>query len=138
MKIRYSENDQKDAHIINLIVLKFFSEYAPAGKNRHLEYVRLVNMVHIGKFEKDYIWEIVKTARKSFLLDYEPIVCYDTVHLSDVNIKHLVDSIQNQLDTNVTSIPLDNVAAETLEATAEMFVYLSYCPPQGSVRKLNY
>ena len=118
------------------IFFTFFSEYAPAGKSRHLEYVRLVNMVHMGKFIKNYIWEIVKTARKSFWLTNDPIACEDSVHLSDVNIKHLINVIQSELNINLTSTVMDNVAGETLETAADLFVYLSFCPPQGIVRIL--
>ena len=117
------------------IFFTFFSEYAPAGKSRRLEYVRLVNMVHIGKFKKNYIWEIVKTARKSFLLTNED-ACEDAIHLSDVNIKHLINVIQSELNINSTSTVMDNVAGETLETAADLFVYLSFCPPQGIVRIL--
>ena len=126
--------------IFRTLLLTFFSEYAPAAKNRHLEFVRLVNMVHMGKFEKNYIWEIVKNARKSFLLTNDRIACEGDAYasaayaLSDVNIKHLIDVVQHELNINSTSTVLDNVDGETLETSADLFVYLSYCPPQGSVR----
>ena len=72
------------------------------------------------------VWKIIKKIRKSFLTEHPDLHC--NILISDRSIKDIVRILEENLNLNTTSKPIENVPYKTLQTAAEMFTYLNYCP----------
>ena len=66
---------------------------------------------------------------------YADLTCLNNVMISDENIAAIIKSVENMFNLNRT-IPentFENIDRKKLQIAAEMFIFLNYCPPKGSV-----
>ena len=73
------------------------------------------------------VWEIVKKARLSFLLEHSDSDCIGAL-LSDTIIQENINNLAAELNLKTTSTLNEIVSNETLKSAVEMFTYLNYCP----------
>ena len=91
---------------------------------------RFVNLLNQNQDHIDDVWKIVKQVRKNFLTEKTDPICRDhdnQISLDD--IKTNIDNVEKHLTRNQTN----HNKLETdilLQIGAEMFIYLSICPPK--------
>ena len=98
---------------------------------------RLANMLHLSQMDYETSWKIIQKVRKEFVIEnpYSDMTCLENVMLSDQNMAVIIKSVENMFNLN-QAIPEDTIAdikQKTLQIAAEMFIFLNYCPPKGSV-----
>ena len=98
---------------------------------------RLANMLHLSQMDYETSWKIIQKVRKEFVIEnpYSDMTCLENVMLSDQNIAVIIKSVENMFNLN-QAVPEDTIAdikQKTLQIAAEMFIFLNYCPPKGSV-----
>ena len=80
----------------------------------------------------DNIWKIIKQVRKGFFSYGDDTECqnYDNQIAGD-DIKTNVDNVEENLITKPTDYDSHkNITEDILRAGAEMFTYLTFCPPK--------
>ena len=84
----------------------------------------------------DNIWKIVKQVRKKFLTVIVDTECQDIVNqIASENIKAIIDDVQKYLTINAMDYDShENVTENILHIGAEMFTYLSFCPPKNLIK----
>ena len=79
--------------------------------------------------EHENLWKIVENTRKSYLSEVKEWNCHaSNTLISDEDMKFNVDKIALNTSMNPNNTQLTNVTYETLEVSAKMFIYLTYCP----------
>ena len=88
----------------------------------------LVNMMDLTQIYLENFWQIVKEARKSFLLQQNDSKC--NTFLSDDLIVGNIETLEKKLYINMTveNELRKNITKQTLKIAAEVFTYLNYCP----------
>ena len=88
-------------------------------------------MLDKTKLDKKKVWKIVRQIRLKFLSAHTDMECNpdNPSILSVKNIQANINSVAAELKQNTTYTP-QNVPDETLETTAQMFMFLSFCPPK--------
>ena len=78
------------------------------------------------------IWNVVKYTRSLLLTEFSENTQCSTINpslLSDNIIQNHIEQVSETLNVTVVSDSLANVTNKALEAAAEMFIYLNFCPP---------
>ena len=85
-------------------------------------------MIYLTQINLENVWQIVKEARKSFLLQQDDSKC--STFLSDDLIKGNIETFEKKLnmDIMVENELRKNITKQTLETAAEVFTYLNFCP----------
>ena len=98
---------------------------------------RLVNMICKQK-STESIWKIIKKVKKNFVSGTIAAECLNPerndILVSDDNIKTILDNVEKILKVekifqNYEYLPQENITNDTLLTGAEMYTYLSFCPP---------
>ena len=87
---------------------------------------RLVNMVDLTQINFENVWQIVKEARKSFLLQQKDAKC--SSFLPDDLITGNFETFEKKLNINMMINNRNNITKQTLKTAAEVFTYLNFCP----------
>ena len=84
------------------------------------------------KLDERKVWKIVKQIRFTFLSAQKDMECNpDNPSLLSVkNIQAIINSVAAELKENTTFTLQENIPDETLETTAQMFMFLNFCPPK--------
>ena len=86
-------------------------------------------LVALKQFDIKKVWRIVKEIRKSFLSkNKEDLYCSPPDLLKSDDIKDILNNLEEKLKLKLT-IPIKIIKHETLLLSAEIFIYISYCPP---------
>ena len=102
-------------------------------------YLRLVNILHLNEEKKELIWTTIRDVRKKFLLREEQFYslfsysryCQDeSILLHNSETLQNIHKVEKKLGFNLTYDIFDDVTDKTLRAAAEMFTYLTHCPPK--------
>ena len=80
----------------------------------------------------DNNWKIIKQVKKSFLISNDNPKCVPSFYpIVEDEIKKNNDNIEEYLTANTADYDShENIAEDILQAGAEMFTYLNFCPPK--------
>ena len=114
----------------------------------HMIMFRFTNMLHMSQLDIQTKRNIVKEVRNKYLVQNpKNWDCINNVILPDQTTEELVKKVEEILNLNKT-IPEKNIflfdsqenpdqIRKSIQIAAEMFIFLNYCPPKGSVKLLN-
>ena len=108
----------------------------------HMIMFRFTNMLHMSQLDIQTKRNIVKEVRNKYLVQNpKNWDCINNVILPDQTTEELVKKVEEILNLN-KKIPENNTpdlekitdqSRKFIQAAAEMFIFLNYCPPKGSV-----
>ena len=82
----------------------------------------------------DDIWKIIKQVRKSFLIDGDDIECRNYGYqIAKDHMKTNIDNVEENLSTK-SNDSHEKITEDILQAGAEMFTYLNFCPPKKLIK----
>ena len=93
-------------------------------------------MLKQNHIDIDNIWKIVKQVRKRFLSDNDDRQCQeDENQIANDDIKTNIDNVKKYLTINATDYEShENVIENILRIGAEIFTYISFCPPKKLIK----
>ena len=81
------------------------------------------------------LWIIIKQVRKSYLIGYDDPKCQKDNQIAKNDIQKNIDNVAKNLA--ISSMDYDfheNITEDILQAGAEMFTYLNFCPPKKLIK----
>ena len=81
----------------------------------------------------DNVWKIIKQVRKNYLSHNDDPECRENGNqIAKDDIKTNIDNVEERLTTNLTDFNFhdENIKEDILQAGAELFTYLNFCPPK--------
>ena len=113
----------------------------------HMVMFRLTNMLHMSHLDIQTKINIVQKVRNEYLIQNPSSNsdCMNYVMLSDQTTEELIKKVDEILNLNKTIPEKHNLdlfeiteqSRQTLQTGAEMFIFLNYCPPKGSVKSIK-
>ena len=97
---------------------------------------RLVNMLYWTQNDTKTVWKTIQHVRKNFITGNPSAECLNdrTSTITLVNVKTVIDNVEKDLSFDKTYFtnsyePQEFLKDDILQMGAEMYTYLSFCPP---------
>ena len=124
--------ENSTGHIVDIKPWKKYEQ-----KERNIEFIRMVNILHQAVTEKNInvedIWKDLKIFRRSWLEVEKGKISTqcDNNMVKTLFIEKYFDEEESRLGIVKLEEPGYNVIAPILETAAELYIFLTYCPPNN-------